>query len=261
MDGLWSSPDLAGLLRWAALNRESLALSAGWFRRPAQAAADDRAPVPAEHEAPEPPQHLGSLRPGQRLLPDVPRRDDDLFERGLRVARSVARRRAAQQVPAHGRGRRARPWPARARDRDRLGRLRAVCRGRARLPGDVGHDLPGAVRPCPRACPGGRLGGPRRHPAARLPRHHRDVRRDRLDRDARGRRRRVLRDVLREVRRGARPGRPAEHPVDHVPGRRLRAPAPRGQLDPDVHLPGRPVSVAGRHRALDPRHAAADRAA
>ncbi len=36
MDGLWSSPDLAGLLRWAALNRESLALSAGWFRRPAQ---------------------------------------------------------------------------------------------------------------------------------------------------------------------------------------------------------------------------------
>jgi cyclopropane-fatty-acyl-phospholipid synthase len=36
MDGLWSSPDLAGLLRWAVLNRESLALSAGWFRRPAQ---------------------------------------------------------------------------------------------------------------------------------------------------------------------------------------------------------------------------------
>jgi len=36
MDGLWSSPDLPTLLRWAALNRESLALSAGWFRRPAQ---------------------------------------------------------------------------------------------------------------------------------------------------------------------------------------------------------------------------------
>jgi len=36
MDGLWSSPDLATLLRWAALNRESLALSAGWFRAPAQ---------------------------------------------------------------------------------------------------------------------------------------------------------------------------------------------------------------------------------
>src|SRR6187431_3199688 len=36
MDGLWSSPDLAGLLRWAALNRDSLALSTGWFRLPAQ---------------------------------------------------------------------------------------------------------------------------------------------------------------------------------------------------------------------------------
>ena len=36
MDGLWSSPDLAGFLRWAALNREALALSAGWWRAPAQ---------------------------------------------------------------------------------------------------------------------------------------------------------------------------------------------------------------------------------
>ncbi|HET7726448.1 MAG TPA: cyclopropane-fatty-acyl-phospholipid synthase family protein [Candidatus Limnocylindrales bacterium] len=38
MDGLWTSPDLAGLLRLAALNREPLALSAGWFRVPAQLA-------------------------------------------------------------------------------------------------------------------------------------------------------------------------------------------------------------------------------
>ena len=36
MDGLWSSPDLAGLLRLAARNREALGLSAGWFRIPAQ---------------------------------------------------------------------------------------------------------------------------------------------------------------------------------------------------------------------------------
>ena len=36
MDGLWSSPDLPGLLRLAALNRESLALSTGWFRVPGQ---------------------------------------------------------------------------------------------------------------------------------------------------------------------------------------------------------------------------------
>ncbi len=36
MDGLWSSPDLAGLLHLAALNRASLALSDGWWRAFAQ---------------------------------------------------------------------------------------------------------------------------------------------------------------------------------------------------------------------------------
>jgi cyclopropane-fatty-acyl-phospholipid synthase len=36
MDGLWSSPDLAALLRVAALNRGALALSTGWWRVPAQ---------------------------------------------------------------------------------------------------------------------------------------------------------------------------------------------------------------------------------
>ena len=38
MDGLWSSPDLAALLRLAARNRDALALSAGWFRVPAHLA-------------------------------------------------------------------------------------------------------------------------------------------------------------------------------------------------------------------------------
>jgi cyclopropane-fatty-acyl-phospholipid synthase len=36
MDGLWSSPDLAALLRLAARNREALALSEGWIRVPLQ---------------------------------------------------------------------------------------------------------------------------------------------------------------------------------------------------------------------------------
>ena len=39
MDGLWSSPDLAALLRLAARNRESLSLSTGWFRVPLHSAA------------------------------------------------------------------------------------------------------------------------------------------------------------------------------------------------------------------------------
>jgi len=36
MDGGWSSPDLPALLELAALNRSSLALSAGWWRVPGQ---------------------------------------------------------------------------------------------------------------------------------------------------------------------------------------------------------------------------------
>jgi cyclopropane-fatty-acyl-phospholipid synthase len=36
MDGLWSSPDLAALIRVAAYNRSALALSSGWWRIPAQ---------------------------------------------------------------------------------------------------------------------------------------------------------------------------------------------------------------------------------
>ncbi len=38
VDGLWSSPDLVGLISMAVANRESLALSKGWWRLPAKAA-------------------------------------------------------------------------------------------------------------------------------------------------------------------------------------------------------------------------------
>ena len=38
MDGLWSSPDLGALMRVAALNREALALTDGWWRVPTQLA-------------------------------------------------------------------------------------------------------------------------------------------------------------------------------------------------------------------------------
>jgi len=38
MDGLWSSPDLVGLISMAVANREGLALSKGWWRAPAKLA-------------------------------------------------------------------------------------------------------------------------------------------------------------------------------------------------------------------------------
>ncbi len=218
------------------------------------ASPDHRAPPPSQYEEPEPSQHRRPLRPRQRLLPDVPRRDHDLFERRLRRARPIPGRRAAQQVPSHGGRRRPGPRPARPRDRNGLGRVRPVRGRRPRLPGDHHHDLPGAARPGPRARAGRGAGAPRGRPAVRLPGHRRHVRRDRLDRDARSRRRRVLRDVLRGLRSGPRPGGSAQPPVDHVPGRRVRPAAPRRELDPDVHLPGRPVPIAGRHRAVHARH-------
>ena len=59
------------------------------------------------------------------------------------------------------------------------------------------------------------------------------------------------------VDRALRPGRPVRPPGHHLPRRRLRGPATRGELDPDVHLPGRAVPVAGGHRALPGRDPAA----
>ena len=138
------------------VNREALALSAGWFRVPAQLRQDARASRPAEHPRGQPPEHRRPLRPVQRPLPAVPRRDDDLLERGVRDARPGPGRRAAQQVPDRRRERRAGARPARPRDRDGLGRLRAVRGGRARLSRDVGHDLARAVRAGARTGPRGR---------------------------------------------------------------------------------------------------------
>ena len=106
----------------------------------------------------------------------------------------------------------------------------------------------------------GRAGGSRERRAARLPRDRRHVRRDRLDRDAGGRRARST------SRRSSRPatapssaGRADEPPDHHLPGRRVRAAAARRELDPDLHLPGRPAAVAGGHRALAPRDQPAGR--
>ena len=55
---------------------------------PGAAGPDDRASGPAQHPIREPQQHRRPLRPGQRLLPAVPRRDADLLERGVRVRRT-----------------------------------------------------------------------------------------------------------------------------------------------------------------------------
>ncbi len=149
MDGLWSSPDLLALIELAALNRVGADVHEEVVAAAARAPAPAPAPGPAQHEGPGPPEHLGPLRPGQRLLPAVPGRDDDLLQRRVRVAGAVARRRPAEQVPPARRGRGPGRRDARPGDRVGLGRLRAV-RGRgAGLPGDLDHDLARSSTPSP----------------------------------------------------------------------------------------------------------------
>ena len=213
MDGLWSSPDLPALLRLAARNRESLALSGGWFRVPAQLGrtiahrarrntrAGSRRNIAAHYD-------LGN--DFYRLFLDE---IDDLLERGVRHGRPVAGRRAArtstggvaanaglragQHVLEIGTG-----WGGFALyAAGELG-----CRVTTITISQEQYELARE-----RVRDAG-LDAPRRRPAARLPRHRGHVRRDRLDRDARGRRRRVPRDVLRGLRSGAATGRPAEPP-------------------------------------------------
>ena len=209
----------------------------GWFRVPLQLRRTfaHRTRRNTRGGAPE---HRGPLRPGQRLLPAVPRRDADVLLRGLRDARPDACGRAAEQVPADRGRSRAVCRPARPGDRERVGRLRAVRGGRARLPRDDDHDLARAARARNRA--GSRSGtrASRRRPAARLPRCQRNVRRDRLDRDARGRRGGVPRDVLRDLRSGAAARRAPEPPGDHLSRRRLRAAVARANWIQTYIFPG-----------------------
>ena len=127
MDGLWSSPDLAALLRLAARNRDALALSSGWFRVPAQllrtighrtrrnSKTGSRRNIAAHYD-------LGN--DFYRLFLD------ETLTYSSAVFASAgpgSRRCTAEQVPGHRRQRRPRGGPARSRDRDRLGWLRPVC--------------------------------------------------------------------------------------------------------------------------------------
>ena len=102
MDGLWSSPDLPALLQ----ARGAQPRRAGALRRLVADSGSWPIPRTLAHRArrntrrPEPPQHRRALRPRQRPLPAVPRRDADLLECRLRHARPVPGRCAAQQVPA-----------------------------------------------------------------------------------------------------------------------------------------------------------------
>ena len=129
MDGLWSSPDLEALIELAALNRSALALTQGWWRRPLEV------PRKLAHRA-------------RRNTKDQARRNisahydlgNDFYrlflDESMTYSSAVftspdqsladAQREKYRRI-ADWRGPRRRD--ARARDRLRLGRVRAVRRG------------------------------------------------------------------------------------------------------------------------------------
>ena len=255
MDGLWSSPDLAGLLRWAALNRDSLSLSTGWFRRPAQlrrtiahrlrrnTKSQSRRNIAAHYD-------LGNDF-YQTFLDETMTYSSAVFaapDQSLADAQRNKYRRMAdgaglvrgQHVLEIGTG-----WGGFALyAAGELG-----CRVTTITISQEQHDL---------ARERVRVAGLEHLVDVQL-RDYRDIdgTYDAI----------VSIEMLEAVGaeyfetffavcdRRARPGGSAQPPVDHVPGRGLRAAAPRRELDPDVHLPGRPVPVAGRHRAVHARHA------
>ena len=192
-----------------------------------------------------------ALRPQQRPVRGLPRRDAELQLRTLRqhdaVVRAGLRGGAAaqgQRDPRPGSRRRGLPG---AGDRHRLGH-----------PGDRGGPARGARH---HADPVGRAGRaragagrrrrvhrPRRHSVAGLPRGRRHLRRDRECRDDRGGRRGVLADVLLHARRPARTRRHRGHPGDLDEPRPLPRHPELLRLDPEAHLPRRADPLAARDR-------------
>ncbi len=258
MDGLWSSPDLEALVELAALNRSALALSEGWLRVAVADPAHARAPGAGATRRPGAREHLGPLRPGQRLLPALPGRDDDVLVGGLRDARPAARGRAART--STGASRRA---PASG----------AGCTSSRSAPAGAGSRIYAA----------GELGC--RVTSITISREQHDLARERVReaglehlvdiqlrdyRDIEGQYDAVVSIEMLEavgaefhatyfeaVDRALRPGGRFSLQVITFPDATYEAPAARRELDPDVHLPGRPVPVPGGDRAVAPRDAAA----
>ena len=231
--GDWRADDLPWLFELLIRPDRPLARRVAAGAAGALPAARPAAPGPA----PGPPQHRLPLRPRQRPLPALPRRVAHVLVRDLGGGRH-ARAGAGAEAAPDLRAARARAGRPRARDRLRLGQLRAARRGRVRRARHRADDLRAAGRAGARAGGGRRARRPDRDPAPGLPDARRAVHAHRLDRDAGGDRPRAVPGLLRRLRPAARARRPCVRADDRDPRRALRAlPAPR-RLDPPLHLPG-----------------------
>ena len=248
-------PRPPGAARLAALNRSALALTGGWWRRPAPAARGRSPTGPGGTRASGSRRNIAAHydlgNDFYRLfLDETMTYSSAVFE----TAGPVARRRAAQQVPAH---RGAAPASGAGSTSSRSARAGAASR---------------STRPASWAVASPRSRSRRQQHDLATERVRAAGLEDLVDvqlrdyRDIEGTYDAIvsiemleavgaeyLRDVLRGVRSGAAAGRPAESPGRSPSRTPPTSPAPRRELDPDLHLPGRPVPVAGGHRAGDPR--------
>ena len=249
MAGEWSSDDLVGLLTEFAKSVTELIPPALQRLRPL--AVVRRAAFPAQQPHAGAAQHRRALRPVQRPVRRVPRRDHDVLECAVRHASgntATPRRRAAPQDRPPARRRPRRPGQPGARDRHRLGRT-VHPRRRAGRAGPLGHAVGRAAAPGPTAGGGGRVVRPGRDRAVRLPRRRRPLRRRAVGRDDRGGGIPVLADLLSDARPAGGAGRPRRDPGHHHAARPDAGHPQHLHLDPEVHLPRRPAAVdRGDHR-------------
>ena len=254
MDGLWSSPDLAGLLRWAALNRDSLSLSTGWFRRPAQLRRT------IAHRL-----RRNTKRQSRRNIAAHYDLGNDFYRTFLdeTMTYSSAVFAAPDQSLADAQRNKYR----------RMADGAGLVRGQHVL--EIGTGWGGFA-----LYAAGELGC--RVTTITISQEQHDLARERVRvaglehlvdvqlcdyRDIDGTYDAIVSIEMLEAvgaeyfetffeicDRALVPGGRLSLQSITFPDAALRAAAPRRELDPDVHLPGRPVPVAGRHRAVHPRH-------
>ena len=253
VDGDWESDDLVALTRIAArnvvgLDRLRARLAPGTPSRaapgPPRARADDQAQPASDRRA---------LRPRQRSVRALPRRDAQLLQRNLRVSETTLYEASIAKLDAVCRKLDLGPddhvleigtgWGGFA--------IHAAGRYGARVTTTTISQR--AVRAGPGARPRGRSGGSGHGLAQGLPRARGPLRQAGVDRDDRGRGLAVLRDLLpllleaAEARTARCSCRRSRSPT------RLRGGEGRSQLRQHADLPRRLPALGGRDRPL-PAH-------
>ena len=247
--GEWSSPDPVALFELFSANAVALGdigRAKGPFRWINALAHRLRDNAPRKARA----EHRRALRPRQRFLFRLARRDDDLFVGALRVARRQSRGRAAAQDPHVARPARSAAGPAPARDRLRLGHAgdRSGEARRVRRRAD-------ACRPSRRPGPSAR--SPKRGLGDRIEIRLQDYRDTAEQFDAvasvemvEAVGRRWWGAYLDSIARNLKPGGRAALQFISIDHRSVRPLCAQRRLHPDLHLPRRAAARRAAVRAL-----------